>query len=177
LIRLVRKTIGDDSVTPSQIQQALGRIWDTGKAALTSTSEPTKSRREERKVDERPTAKYTETHHIEGKPNEVVELYRGLDRFCQDLAPGRVTRFYKAKYISWSLEKAIFCCAYLQQGGLRIWVKTDPKALEPSASFARDVSKIGHWGVGDVELAINSLERLHDAEAFIRQSFENETRR
>jgi hypothetical protein len=177
LIRLIRKTIGDDLVTPSQIQQALGRIWDTGKATITSTFEPTKSRREERKVVDRPTDKYTETHHTEGKPNEVVELYRGLDRFCQDLAPGRVARSYKAKYISWSLEKAIFCCAHLQQGGLRVWVKTDPRALEPSSSFARDVSKIGHWGVGDVELAINSLERLHDAEAFILQSFENTTRK
>ena len=79
LIRLIRKTIGDDLVTPTQIQQALGRIWDTGKATITSTFEPTKSRREERKVVDRPTDKYTETHHTEGKPNEVVELYRGLD--------------------------------------------------------------------------------------------------
>ncbi len=177
LIRLIRKTMGDNSVPPSQIQQALGRIWDAGKLGPPATAETTASRREKKKGSDRQSGKYAEIHHTQGKPNEVVELYRGLDRFCQDLAPGRVTRAYKAKYISWSLDKAIFCCAHLQQGGLRVWVKTDPKTLDPSVSFARDVSKIGHWGVGDVELAVNSLERLHDAEAFVRRSFENANRK
>ena len=79
--------------------------------------------------------------------------------------------------MSWSLDKAIFCCAVLQQGGLRVWVKTDPKALDPSESFARDVSKIGHWGVGDVELAIDRLERLRAAQKFVRESFDRGTRK
>jgi len=176
-VRLIRKTMTDSSVTPSQIEEALRRIWDTGKPTPPATSVGTDSQKQTLRVSERPSAEYSETHHTEGKPNEVVELYRGLARFCQDLAPGKVTRSYKAKYISWSLDKAIFCCAHLQQGGLRVWVKTDRKALESSLSFARDVSKIGHWGVGDVELAVNSLDRLHDAEPFVRKSFENATRK
>jgi predicted transport protein len=56
-------------------------------------------------------------------------------------------------------------------------VKTDPKALDSSESFARDVSKIGHWGVGDVELAIDSIERLRAAQKFIRESFAREIRK
>lgn len=100
-----------------------------------------------------------------------------VGRLCQDLAPGRVTRAYKAKYVSWAFDKVIFCCAHLQQGGLRVWVKTDPKVLDPSESFARDVSKIGHWGVGDVELAIDSLERLRAAQKFVRESFDGATRK
>ena len=175
LIRLIRKAIGDNSVTPSQIQQALGRIWDSGKSTDVAVAEHRGIARE-RRTKARESAEYTEGHHIEGKPNEVIELYRGLDRLCQDLAPGRITRAYKAKYVSWSLDKAIFCCAHLQQGGLRVWVKTDPKALDSSASFARDVSKIGHWGVGDVELAIDSMERLRVAQKFVQESFNEETR-
>jgi hypothetical protein len=176
-IRLIRKTMGDASVTPSQIEEGLGRIWDIGKQKPQTLSEATDSEKQKRPGSERPSAEYSETHHTEGRPNEVIELYRGLDRFCQDLAPGKVTRSYKSKYVSWSLDKGIFCCAHLQQGGLRVWVKTDPKTLDPTLSFARDVSKVGHWGVGDVELAVNSLDRLHDAEAFIRKSFENAIRK
>ena len=176
-VRLIRKTMADASVTPSQIEEALRRIWDTGKQTPPAISEGTDSQKQTRPVSERPPAEYSETHHTEGKPNEVVELYRGLDRFCQDLAPGKVTRAYKVQYVTWSIDKAIFCCAHLQQGGLRVWVKTDPKTFDPSLSFARDVSKIGHWGVGNVELAVNSLDRLHDAEAFVRSSFENATRK
>jgi len=176
LIRLIRKAIGDNSVTPSQIQQALGRIWGSGRSTGVAVAEHPRVSKEKRPKT-RESAEYPEGHHSEGKPNEVIELYRGLDRLCQDLAPGRITRAYKAMYVSWSLDKAIFCCAHLQQGGLRVWVKTDPKALNPSESFVRDVSKIGHWGVGDVELAIDSLERLRAAQKFVRESFDRETRR
>ena len=41
-----------------------------------------------------------------------------------------------------------------------------------AVTFARNVSKIGHWGNGNVELAINDLSRLHDAESFISKSFD-----
>ena len=177
-IRLIRKTMADSSVTPSQIEQALRRIWDTGTTPTLPQQETAPSQKRERTArSDRTSAEYTETHHTQGRPNEVIELYRGLDRLCQGLAPGRVTRTYKSKTVNWTLDKAIFCCAHLQQGGLRVWVKTDPKELDPSVSFARDVSKIGHWGVGDVELAVNSLDRLRDAEALVRKSFENATRR
>lgn len=175
LIRLIRKAIGDKSVTPSQIQQALGRIWDSGTSTAATDAERPEAPKEKRSRH-RSSGEYSESYHTEGKPREVIELYRGLDRLCQDLAPGRITRAYKAKYVSWSLDKAIFCCANIQQGGLRVWVKTDPKALDPSESFARDVSKIGHWGVGDVELAIDSLERLRAAEKFVRDSYHRATR-
>lgn len=177
LIRLIRKTMADASVTPSQIAQALRRIWDASTAPFAPIpSEPSQPQKRE-KGSKRAMPEYSEGHHTDGKPNEVIELYRGLDRFCQDLTPGRVTRGYKAKYISWSLDKAIFCCVHLQQGGLRVWAKTNPKDLDPSVSFARDVSKIGHWGVGDVELAVNGLDRLNDAERFIRDSFDRVTRK
>ena len=172
-VRLVRKAMGDDSVTPSQIQQALGRIWHASPPVQVRTE--LKAIRPERPVGRR-ASPYTEAHHTLGKPSEVVELYRGLDRLCQDLAPVEIVRAYKAKYVSWTVGKWIFCSAHLQQGGLRVWVKTNPKVLDPSLTFARDVSRIGHWGMGDVELAINSVERLREAEPLIRESFEKAPR-
>lgn len=124
----------------------------------------------------KPVSEYTESHHIAGKPNEIVELYRALDHLCQSLAPGRVRRAYRKKYVSWSREEKIFCSAHLLQRGLRVWLVMYPRDINPSHPFARDVSRIGHWGTGDVELAVDTLERLHDAEAYIRHAFENATR-
>ncbi len=46
----------------------------------------------------------------------------------------------------------------------------DPKIL-PIAPYARDVSHVGQWGTGNIELAIDSMERLGDAERLIRISF------
>jgi predicted transport protein len=54
-----------------------------------------------------------------------------------------------------------------------VWLKLDPASIPPSAqAFARDVSKVGHWGVGDVELTIDSMQRLRDAHPLINSSFE-----
>ncbi|MBM4329582.1 MAG: hypothetical protein FJ118_20775 [Deltaproteobacteria bacterium] len=105
LVRLVRKTVNDASVTPAQIQQALARIWHASEPA--SSGVESKAARAERH-EERKGSEYTESHHTMGKPTEVVELYRALDRLCQDLAPGRITRAYKAKYITWAVDKSIF---------------------------------------------------------------------
>ena len=68
--------------------------------------------------------------------------------------------------------KVIFCCVHLQKSGLRIWLKLNYSRLENPPNFVRDVSDIGHWGVGDVEIGIDSLEKLQISKSFIRQSFE-----
>jgi hypothetical protein len=177
LTRLIRKTITDPSVTPSQIQQSLRRIWGDGDQTPRPETPPAIRPKTGRKESKRAKQDYPETHHTEGKPTEVIELYHALDRLCQDMAPGKVTRQFNAYYIGWYVDNKIFCSVSLQQNRMKVWVKTDPKALDASTPFARDVSKIGHWGNGDVELGINDLTRLHDAESFIRTSFEKVTRR
>jgi len=44
--------------------------------------------------------------------------------------------------------------------------------MENPPEFVRDVSNIVHWGVGDVELAIDSIERFQNAKPLILKSFE-----
>jgi hypothetical protein len=73
LIRLIRKTISDDSVTPSQIQQVLKRIWDVGKATAIAVGVPPEATKE-KWPKPRVSNAYSETHHTEGKPGEVIEL-------------------------------------------------------------------------------------------------------
>lgn len=172
-LRSVRRAIGDDTITPIQIRQALTRIWGGGPhPPAPQTADISLRRSARRPRGSRGHREYPEAHHTDGKPKEVVELYRALDRLCQNLAPGQITRGFLAKYVSWSVAKWIFCCAHLQQSGLRVWIKTDPKAIPNWAGFARDVSGIGHWGVGDVELSVNTLQRLRDAEPLIRESLD-----
>jgi predicted transport protein len=175
LLRLVRKATGDEKLKPTQIRSALRLLWEgksvvprvgeVGKPALPISKSSVKEAAE--KVKD-----YGEGFHTSGRPREVVELYRAIDRFCLDLSPGAITRRHLAKYVSWSEGKRIFCCAHLQQSGLRVWVKLKYSELTDPPEFARDMSKVGHWGVGDVELAINTIERLKDAQPLIRQSFE-----
>ena len=44
--------------------------------------------------------------------------------------------------------------------------------MENPPEYARDVSRVGHWGVGDVELTIDSIEKFHNAKFLIQKSFD-----
>ena len=97
---------------------------------------------------------YTEALHTQGKPREVIEFYKRLDQFCMTLRPGAISKHFLAKYTAYREGKRIFCSVHLLHGGLRIWLKTKIHRLTNPPEFARDVSAVGHYGVGDVELAI-----------------------
>jgi predicted transport protein len=167
LTRLIRRTMGDDSIKPSQIRAALKRIW-TQQPELPIAATP----RRDLKTPTRKRKEYAESHHTQGKPQEVVELFRTIDTYCLQLDPAQVQRQYLAKYVKYMHGKNIFSSVHLQQSGLRVWLKLDYSDLAIPPTYARDVSNVGHWGVGDVELAIDSLARLSDAKPLIRQSFE-----
>jgi predicted transport protein len=172
-VRIVRKAMDDDAVTPAQIRAALSRIWRGEASALPQTKPIISIRRTEKPASHTPRIEknYGEAHHTDSKPIEVVELYRALDRMCQDLAPGQVSRRYLAQHIAWSVGKATFCSAHLLQSGLKVWLRIQPKDIPSSATYARDVSRVGHWGVGNVELALVSQERLVSAEPLVKASF------
>ena len=116
---------------------------------------------------------YDETHHTQGRPQEVLELYRAIDRLCMALNPGQIERRHVAMTINYVSTKAIFCCVRLLQSGIRVWLKLRYNHLDSPPPFARDVSHLGHYGVGDVELAISTMVQLNEAAPLIRKSYED----
>lgn len=166
LIRLIRSTIGDDTIKPAQIKGALKRLRSqTPEIEIPSTPE-VKAETKVRGIE------HDEAYHTKGKPQEVVELFRTIDTFCRELDPNNVQRKYLVRYITYTYDTRIFCSVVLWKSGLRIYLKLNYSDLENPPEYARDVSNVGHWGVGDVELAANSLETLEGAKAFVRRSFE-----
>lgn len=174
-LRVVRKALDDDTITPTQIRAALTRIWRGEASAVVEIRANKKPRRTLPRLSgtrvEKP--EYAEGRHTEGRPALVVELYRALDRMCHDLVPGKVARRIQAQHIGWSVDKFTFCSVHLLQSGLKVWIRISPNEIPPSADYARDVSRVGHWGIGNVELAIDSMERLRNVAPLIRASFES----
>ena len=174
LIRMIRSAMGDQSVKPIQIKAALRRLWGQPAEAESMMRESAPDRAEKpapRRKGKRPKKDYGEEHHTKGIPQEVVELYRGVDRFCRELEPS-VRRRHLAKHIAYEYGSRVFCTVHLQKGGLRMWLKLDYSELDSPPSNIRDVSKIGHWGVGNVEVRIDNQRVLQSAKPYIRQSFE-----
>jgi hypothetical protein len=184
IVNAVREATGDQTITPQQVRESLSRIWrgPAGSALVPSDGSPGADISAGHRNDPpkarstRRTAKFEssadEAHHITGKPKEAIELYRAVDRICLSMQPGPIARRYLAKYIAYARAKRSFCSMHINQGGLRVWPKLKYARLVNPPSFARDVSSVGHWGNGDLELGISSLAQLSDAEPLIRKSFE-----
>jgi len=172
LIKHIRQLLKDDSIKPSQVKNALKRLWgQTSEVAVSATSKANKSTISQVKAPTR-GKEYTENHHVGNKPQEVIELFRAVDRFCKELDPSKVQKNYRAKTVNYYHEKRIFCSIHLCTSGLRVWLKLKYPELENPAEYVRDVSHIGHWGVGDVEIRIDSLGKFQDSKALIQKSFD-----
>jgi len=174
LIRLIRSQLSDDSIKPLQIKKALNRLWP--QTSEVSSSIPTEVEPVDLPSGKRKGAPkrqtLTEEDHMRDKPQEVIELFRTIDQLCRELDPINVTKRYLVKYVGYSHNKKTFCCVHLQKSGLRVWLKLKYTELESPPDFIRDVSNIGHWGAGDVEMAIDTFEKLEGGKIFIRKSFE-----
>jgi len=188
LLKIVRSAVGDGRLAPQQIKESLARLWGESPTAMPGTLpadtshlgplgrvslRPRSKGKEGAARKARETAGgYAESHHTSGKPQEVLELYRAIDRFCLSMTPDAIERRYRAKYISYVCNKQTFCSLYIQRGGLRVWLRLKYTRLDNPPSFARDMSGIGHWGVGDLELDISTLSQFEESVPYIRMSFD-----
>lgn len=57
-------------------------------------------------------------------------------------------------------------------GNLLVFLKVDPKSIKLEPGFSRDVSDIGHFGTGDLELTLRNMADLERAKPFIAASYE-----
>lgn len=67
-----------------------------------------------------------------------------------------------------------FACVEVHPGVgvVRAFVKVDPSTIALEKDFTRDVSKIGHYGSGDLEVNLRSRDDLERAKHLFQQSYE-----
>lgn len=186
LINAIRRAVDDDSLTPQRVRDSLARLRaeragvpEAGGVAQRATRSKKAGRaRKAQKTEgsQKPKTRgkpaYDESHHTEGKPREVVELYRALDQFCLSLSPGGVEKRFLKMSIRYRAQGRTFCWLHLQQGGIRAWLPLKYGRLHFPPDFARDVSNVGHFAGGDVELRLTDEAQLEAARDLIRQAYE-----
>ncbi len=180
-LNLVRKATGDDDLKPRKIRESLARIC--GKTALPTqgvrTTPPTSPVSEIRQPPGRGATQvpYDEGRHLAGKPQEVVELYRAIDRFCLSLRPGAIEKRVLKIYVAYGCAargprlKGTFCYMVIQQHSVVLYLRLKYARMEQPPSFARDVSS-QRWGNCKLALNISSLAQFEQAAPLIRQSLE-----
>ena len=67
-----------------------------------------------------------------------------------------------------------FACVEVRPSAKRIivYVKVDPNTVTLEPGFTRDVTKIGHYGTGDLEITILKPDDLERAKPLIQKSYD-----
>lgn len=189
LLNLVRHATGDEQLTPRRVRQSLTRIAQAGAPATAepspsfagtpavcsaseSVGEQVASTPHRGRRSRKAASTWTEAHHTAGKPQEVLELYRAVERECLALRAGAVQKRHGGLWIGYEANGRTFCSVRLRHSGLRVSLHLELHRLPSPPSFARDVSNVGHWGAGDLELRITDLAQIQEAATLIRASFQ-----
>jgi predicted transport protein len=64
-----------------------------------------------------------------------------------------------------------FACIIVYPNRLLIMLKLAPATVALEEGFSRDVSQVGHWGTGDVELCLRTPADLQKAQALLERSY------
>jgi predicted transport protein len=115
----------------------------------------------------------TVTQQSEQAPAELRNLFGALEAYL--LALGNdVSRRTLKYYLAFRRIKNFACVEFRPQvKHLLVFAKVDPKTITLEGGFTRDVSSIGHYGTGDLEITIASNADLEKAKPLILASYES----
>lgn len=107
---------------------------------------------------------------MEGLDRKGLALYEALKDFLLDLGDDVRVKTTKL-YIAFRRLKN-FACVRPTGGRLVVWAKIDPDSVTLEDGFTRDVRHVGHYGTGDLEITVESMEDLERAKSLLLRSYE-----
>lgn len=114
----------------------------------------------------------TATELLEQSSADLRDRFEALKAFL--LALGDDVQLKVQKYYFAFRRIKNFACVEVHPQSMRIllFVKVDPTSIQLEKGFTRDVRNIGHYGTGDLEIAIQSDADLERAKALVLKSYE-----
>src|ERR1700751_4814394 len=77
-------------------------------------------------------------------------------------------------YIAFKRIKNFACVEFRPTTGkILVFAKVDPASVPIEPGFTRDVSNVGHFGTGDLEITLTKPEDLDRAMPLIKRSYED----
>lgn len=118
----------------------------------------------------RATASYTFEQHIKGKSQKTRELVEIIQEFILGL-DSQIEETPKKYYIAYKISQNIMCMEIHKQKVL-LYLKLNPKEIENPPPISRDVTQIGHFGTGNFEISVKSVEDCETAKQFIEMAYQ-----
>lgn len=100
----------------------------------------------------------------------MAELAVAADETLRGLGDG-ITRVQRKQYAAYQRLRNFACVIPPQQTKLLVYLKADPKSVDLTPGFTRDVTGLGHHGTGDLEVQLRTERDLERAQDLFRLSY------
>lgn len=105
---------------------------------------------------------------------ELRDIWDAADNFLMALGDDVQMKELKL-YVAFKRIKNFVCLElYPQAKSVVAYVKLDPDSVTLEPGFTRDVRKIGHFGTGDLEVAMRSLDDVIRAQSLFQRAYESQ---
>jgi len=121
-------------------------------------------------AETRQSGSYTVDEHYENCDENIKIIFKELRDYILNIAE-TVEEKPKKFYIAYKVSQN-FICVEVKKSKILTFLKVNPKEIK-IPSNGRDVSNIGHYGTGDLELTINNMDEMEKSKEYIRNAFEN----
>lgn len=114
----------------------------------------------------------TVSDYLEQSNRQLIDKFEALKLYMLALGDDVQVKILK-HYIAFKRIKNFACLeVHPQSDKILLYLKVDPKFVELQSGFTRDVSNIGHYGTGDLEVIITSNEDIEKAKNLINMSYD-----
>ncbi len=114
----------------------------------------------------------TVTENLKQADKELQDLYYSVKDFILNLGDDIQEKVLKY-YIAFKKIRNCACVEiYPKSKSILIYLNINPNEVELKEGFTRDVSNIGHYGTGNLEVRINSKDDFEKAKELITKSYD-----
>lgn len=139
--------------------------------ASTALASKAKSGKAKKPVIDTPSNSTDKTYaeHLSTLPNDLKLVVVSLENYAVSLGDD-VQRKELKLYVAFKRLKN-FATVVLAKKGVLLYLHLDPKPVVASLKNARDVSNIGHWGTGDVEVTLTSMKEFDEIKQLLAAAY------
>lgn len=111
-------------------------------------------------------------YRITNAPSDVRDLYEAVNAYVTRLGDDIQVKELKY-YIAFKRIKNFVCLeVYPQARVVTAYLKVDPGSVLLEPGFTRDVRNIGHFGTGDLEVSMRTLDDFAKAQPLFQRAYE-----
>ncbi len=118
----------------------------------------------------RATGVYTFAEHLEGKSGEIQEIAFAIQEFVTGL-DSTFQEVPKKNYIAYKTSQNV-ACVEVQNQKVLLYLKLNPREIGNPPRISRDMTGRGHFGTGDFEITLKSLDDFEVAKPYIEMAYQ-----